>query len=119
MHTILKEMKRVNPNRVVQEKAAVMATGVVEYLCAELLELAGNCTREFGVKRITPRHLFLAIKNDPEIDQLLKDATLMQAGAVPNIHPSLLKTLPDKKRHIVDTVDMSKNEDSPSKRSRN
>lgn len=81
-------MKAINPNRIVYDTAGVMITGVIEYLCAEVLELAGNTTKAFNKKRITPREIFLAVKNDSELDKLLEHATIMQAGTLPNIHPA-------------------------------
>lgn len=89
---IIKHMKELNPHRIVYESAGVMMSGVIEYLCAEVLELAGNTTKTFRKKRITPRDIFLAVKNDAELDKLLEHITIMQSGAVPNIHPNLLKT---------------------------
>ncbi|KAH8019736.1 hypothetical protein HPB51_021434 [Rhipicephalus microplus] len=74
----------------VSAAAPVYLAGVLEYLSAEILELAGNAARDNRKLRITPRHLQLAIRNDEELSKLLADVTISQGGVLPLIRPELL-----------------------------
>ena len=70
--------------------APVYLAAVLEYLCAEILELAGNAARDNKKSRIVPRHITLAVKNDEELNKLLGNVTIAGGGVLPNIHAVLL-----------------------------
>ena len=70
--------------------APVYLAAVLEYLCAEILELAGNTARDNKKSRIIPRHIQLAVRNDEELNKLLGGVTIASGGVLPNIHAVLL-----------------------------
>uniref|UniRef100_UPI00358FDBFC late histone H2A.L3-like n=1 Tax=Myxine glutinosa TaxID=7769 RepID=UPI00358FDBFC len=70
--------------------APVYLAAVLEYLCAEILELAGKAARDNKKSRIIPRHLQLAVRNDEEMNKLLGGMTIAQGGVLPHIHAVLL-----------------------------
>ncbi|KAM4608196.1 histone H2A-like [Discoglossus pictus] len=80
--------------------APVYLAAVLEYLTAEILELAGNAARDNKKTRIIPRHLQFAARNDDELNKLLGGVTIAQGGVLPNIQAMLLP----KKRQTVKTL---------------
>lgn len=70
--------------------APVYLAAVLEYLCAEVLELAGNAAKDNKKLRITPRFILLAIRNDEELNRFMADTTIADGGVLPYINPVLL-----------------------------
>ena len=88
---IQRYLKAVNLRYRIRQGSPVYLSAVLEYLVAEILELAGNAARDNKRRIITPRHVLLAIANDDELAKLLKGVTISQGGVLPNIHDVLLQ----------------------------
>jgi histone H2A len=50
-----------------------------------LSDNSGNAAKDLKMKRISPRHLQLAVRGDEELDKLI-NATIAGGGVLPHIH---------------------------------
>jgi len=87
---IHRHLKNGNYGKRIAAGAPVYLAAVLEYLTAEILELAGNAARDNKKLRITPRHLQLAVRYDDELNLLFGGVTVAAGGVLPNIHAVLL-----------------------------
>ena len=82
-------LKKDKSTRRVGSTAPVFMAGVLEYLAAEVLEITGNVCRQNRKKKITPRHMMIAIRTDLDLDEFARDTSIDGSGCIPNI-PKLL-----------------------------
>ena len=73
-----------------ETSSGVYLAAVLEYMTAEILELAGNAARDNKRQRITPRHIYLAIRNDDELNRMYNTFCAPKMGVLPNIHSVLI-----------------------------
>jgi len=74
----------------VRVEAAVVMSATLEYLVAEVLELAGNCSKFMKKRRIIPHHIQMTFLHDSELGELTKGVIVPEGGVKPHIHKELL-----------------------------
>ncbi|CAD7957500.1 unnamed protein product [Amoebophrya sp. A120] len=89
-----RKLKEMGVAKRVGQGASVFLAAVLEYLTAEVLELAGNTTQEAKKTRILPRHIQLAIHKDEELEKYLGNTTIAAGGVLPGIPSILLQQQP-------------------------
>lgn len=89
--------------------APIVLASVLQYISSEILELAGDQAKRMKKQRINPRHVMLAIKEDPELNKLIAaHADFSSTGVVPNLPKNNKKGLKGGKgKDIQDDEDMT------------
>lgn len=85
-----RKMRKANLGKRFTSGAPVFMAGVLEYLTAEVLELAGRAAADNKKKLLRPRYLMLAIQNDDELNQLCKGVVMPEAGVLPHLNKFLI-----------------------------
>jgi len=95
---VCKNLRRLKVTKRIAAGAPIYLAAVLEYVTAEILELAGNSARDNKFKRVRPRDITLAVRNDEELSKFIgKDTVIPGGGVVPSIHKSLIKKKATKK----------------------
>jgi len=75
-------------NNLIGQRGIIYLSAVLEYIAAEIIELGGRAARDNNFIQIKPRHVMLAIRNDEELNKLLK-GYILGSGVFPNINDAL------------------------------
>ncbi len=71
--------------------APVFLAAVLEYVCAEVLEVSGDLCRQSVKQRLMPRHIELACRNDADLARFFQNKSFANGGVTPYVNPKLLK----------------------------
>ena len=94
-------MRERAPSSIISTKAAVTLACTLEYLCSEVIELAGDeCLDEGKGKIIKPRHISLAVKKDEELSEAVGESVFPTTSVLPYIDPVLLVTGQKERRQL-------------------
>ena len=86
--TVLESQELLAP--MYEPRMPIALAAVVDYVLAEIIELAGNVTRDRKAAQIKPADIYKAIHNDEELQNLFQSAIIPGGGVIPNIHPVLV-----------------------------
>lgn len=103
---LLRQMKDDRLAYKVSVKGAVFLATILEYMTAEVLELAGEKASEekYKKKMIKPRHIHIALNADEELKEYIgKSVIIPTGGVIPYIHPDLEPTNKRKRKGMSAT----------------
>ncbi|TNV76717.1 hypothetical protein FGO68_gene8285 [Halteria grandinella] len=110
---VAKFMKEGRYSQRIGGGAPVFLASSLQYIMVEICELAGNQAQLAKKHRITPRHIMLGIRSDPELNKLIgKNADFTECGVVINVHKDIRggKKGKGKGKDIDEDIDMAENE---------
>ena len=90
-------MRRLRLSERSSFSAGVYMAAVLEYVVAEVLELAGSQAHNRNRKTITPKDINLGIRGDDELNKLMCNATIAEGSRVQHIEEQLLPKKKGKK----------------------
>ena len=96
--TKIRNLLKKDSQEKISLNGSIFLAAVLEYLSAEIMDLAGTCTKNFNKKIIVPRYIQLACQHDNELKVLMENAIIADSGVVPNIEPELLPPVTIKKK---------------------
>jgi len=107
---VQKKLKKATRKHRVTVEASIYTAAILEYMAAEVLELAGGQTKEDKRSRINPRDIMLAITLDDEINKCISGGnnslTISQSGVLVKHLPDCLKVSNFPKKNFPDAVDI-------------
>ena len=83
-------MKEARLSERISVTAGAFIAGVLEYITAEILEMAGNVCEESGRKIIAPKHINLGVRADAELNKMMTNIVISQGGMLPYVHDYLV-----------------------------
>ena len=86
----LRVMRGMRLRERISKTAAVALAAAMEYLTAELGELAGEKCQQMKRKLVNNRSIKLALGGDAELGKLWPNAVIHDGGVVPRIEPAVL-----------------------------
>ena len=75
----------------VSADAPVVMAAVLEYLCAEILDIAAIECKNNSLKTIKPKHIQHGVRGDEDFARLFQNKSFVDARTTPYINPILLK----------------------------
>jgi histone H2A len=96
---INRSMKALSKTKRIGGSAPVYMTAVLEYIAAEILELAGNHTQGAKRKRLTPEDIVLSIRSDEELSKLCGSIAVYSGDKLTGVSDALKPALVKEKKN--------------------